>query len=223
MRTQIGLSALSAAILVGCGGGGDAGADSGAPPPSGPADSYPAHAGPLSAPPYACLTPGSSTVAVMQRLNAFWQSNVVACACDSFALAQGCFGNAFGGNGYIFYDRDFLTYLDSTSGSTLPADFFIAHEFGHNVQTAFGAIPPGKVKELQADCLGGYYVGHEIRAGRVAQSELLSTFNFACSIGDPVASNWWDPTHGTCGERVSALQRGISGYNAMAAPLNACN
>jgi hypothetical protein len=212
------VSFCSFLLMSGCGPGNDDPSSN-----TGPQSSYPAHAAPTTPPPYLCIAPGSGTQTLMQRLNAFWQSQVIACACDSWALAQGCAGNAFGGNGYIYYDREFLNAIDLQSGSALAGDFFMAHEFAHSIQTALGVRLPGKLKELQADCLGGYYVGHQIHQGQVTQPALVSAFNFACSIGDPFVSGWWDSTHGVCPERVTALQRGISGYFSNIPPLNACS
>jgi predicted metalloprotease len=160
----------------------------------------------------------------MQKLNAFWQSGVIACGCDPGTLASGCAHNAFVtpfGYGYIYYDADYLNTLDA-QGSTLPADFLMAHEFGHNIQLALSLSPPGKFRELQADCLGGFYVGFQIRTGQVQQADLMQAFNFSCAIGDPFPSNWWDPTHGTCQERVAALSGGIDGYLAGLLPGQAC-
>jgi len=161
----------------------------------------------------------------MSDLNYFWQSNVQACACAQDALFNGCQNNAvvYPVTGYIYYDRNLLTSLDST-GSGLPADFVMAHEFGHNIQLALG-LPSsgGKFKELQADCLGGYYVGFRIKRGLATQGDVVGTFNVACAIGDPTFSPWWQQgAHGTCPERASALQLGISGYLSGALPGLAC-
>ncbi|MFY9509747.1 MAG: hypothetical protein WAQ05_02085 [Rubrivivax sp.] len=205
--------------LAACGGGGAS-----SPPPAGLQSSYPANVAPVGFPPYVCLPPGGATQAVMQKLNAFWRSAVQACACDLISTPQ-CQSNGFVtpfGYGYIYYDPAFLNRVDAASGSPLPADFFMAHEFGHNIQLALSLNPPGKAKELQADCLGGYYVGYQIYSGQVRQSDVVSTFQFACSIGDPFVSNWWDPTHGVCSERVAALQRGIDGHTRGGTPGGSC-
>jgi predicted metalloprotease len=163
----------------------------------------------------------------MSDLNYFWQSGVTACACDVDSLASGCYRNAvvYGGPGYgyIFYDRNLLNSMDA-SGSTLPADFVMAHEFGHNIQIGLG-LPSsgGKYKELQADCLGGYYVGFRIRRNLATQSDVVRTFSTACGLGDPTFSPWWvQGAHGTCTERAAALQAGIAGYLAGAKPGQAC-
>ena len=207
-------------VFSGCSGDGDSGNAN----PSGPQSSYAVHASPLGPPPFGCNPPGAATLAVMQKLNAFWQSGVQACSCDVVTLANGCAHNGFvhpTGVGYIFYDSAFLDILDA-QGSTLPADFFMAHEFGHNIQLVLGLNPPGKIRELQADCLGGFYVGFQARSGQVTQADVMSTFQFSCSIGDPFLSNWWDSSHGTCSERVSALQQGFNGYFAGNLPGEAC-
>jgi hypothetical protein len=210
------------ATFVGCPGGGD---DSPPPNPT-PQSSFPAKVAPVGPPPFQCGAPGAATVTVLQKLNAFWESGVIPCACQADAYAAGCTMNAFvtpTGYGYIFYDRNFLDALDLSSGSKLPADFFMAHEFGHNIQLALGLNPPGKNRELQADCLGGYYVGFQQRSGQVKSAEVVSTFQFACQIGDPFVSPWWATgAHGTCPERVSALQQGVDGYFAGLLPGQAC-
>lgn len=211
-------------VIASCGGGGD---PTTPVPTTGPQSSYPANIYPQFAPPppLTCSAPGTSTQLAMQKLNAFWQSNVRACACDNLMLSQGCLGNGFvtsSAYGYIFYDPGFLNYLDQVSRSALPADFFIAHEFGHNIQLRLGLNPAGKGKELQADCLGGYYVGYQVRSNQVALNEVTSTFQFACSIGDPFQSPWWASTHGTCPERVAAVQQGVFGYSLGLLPGQAC-
>ena len=227
------LPALTIGIfLYGCsdGGSGDGngGATGGNPSPTTPVlrDSYPANVHPAGPAPVNCLPPGAATLSVMQKLNSFWQSSVQACGCDAYLLANGCYRNGFvtaQAYGYIFYHGAFLDELDMQSGSPLPADFFMAHEFGHNIQLALNLNPPGKFKELQADCLAGYYVGFQARQGLVSQSEVIRTFQFACSIGDPMLSPWWaSGSHGVCAERVAALQQGFDGYHAGRLPGQAC-
>ena len=208
------------AVVSACGGGDSASVKA-------MIDSFPARVAALGPPPFACGQPGQATLDVLQKLNAFWQSNVIACACQSDALANGCASNAIvyrSGYGYIFFDRNYLTSIDAATGSPLPADFFLSHEFGHNIQMALGLNLPGKGMELQADCLGGFYVGYQAKTGQVTSTEVLKTFQFACSIGDPVVSPWWvSGAHGVCTERAAALQRGIDGYFAGLLPGQACS
>ena len=205
--------------LSACGGAGSADDDA----PDG--GSYPANVVPSSAPPLTCGATGAATQAVMADLNSFWQSRVMACSCRADAYAAGCTGNAFvlggAGYGYIYYDANLLNLLDLNTGSSLPADMVLAHEFGHNIQLALG-LPSSapKYKELQADCLAGFYVGSRIRRGLATQAGVLGVFATACQIGDPTASPWWG--HGTCNERVAALQSGIAGFLNGLLPGAAC-
>jgi len=210
------------AALVGCGGGG--GDDDG----SGPYRTYPAHVAPLTPPPFSCGAVGVSTTSVMDDLNYFWQSSAVACSCEFDAMASGCQGNAvvYGGQGYgyIFFDASLLDSIDASTGSSLPADMIMAHEFGHNIQLAL-SLPSsgGKFKELQADCLAGFYVGSRIGRGLATENSVIQTFNTACGTGDPFESPWWVPgAHGTCAERVTALRAGIDGYLSGLIPGQAC-
>jgi|SRR5258706_1103711 len=215
------IAATIVAVVAAWGGGSS---PSNSPPPA-PRDSFAANIFPLAPPAFTCVPPGAATVTVMQKLNAFWQSGVVPCACDAALLAAFCAHNAFASPqtfGYIFYDAAFLNSLDVSSGSTLPADFFIAHEFGHNIQLALGLVLVGQAKELNADCLGGYYVGFQARKNLVSLADLQKTFAFACSIGDTFPSNWWDSTHGICPQRVAAMNQGFNGNLQGLLPGQAC-
>jgi hypothetical protein len=222
-RFRTPLLGLATFLLFACsGGGGDSNPPTSQPQPL--RTSFPAEVFPVGPPPFTCEAPGVGTLAVMNKLNAFWQSGVQACACDAFALASGCAGNAFvSAKGYIYYDRAMMNRMDVVANSTLPADAVMAHEFGHNVQLALGLNHPGKIKELQADCLSGYYTGFQVNQGQVNQTDLMSTFNSTCGFGDPLFANWWEPgAHGTCPERVSALQQGINGYFGRLLPGQSC-
>lgn len=208
-----------AALIAGCGGGGDS-----ADTASVPGQSYPLHIATSNSSQYLCGPVGQTTLEVMRDLNGFWGSNVTACSCQ-FDAPSICRGGAFVGGdpGYIFYDTAALMRLDQITGSRLPADMVMAHEFGHSIQGALGLQTPGKFKELQADCLAGFYVGSRVRRGLATQADVANTFNVACSYGDPYLAPWYLPgSHGVCQERVSALNQGISGNLAGATPSQAC-
>lgn len=217
------LSLSTMLILSGCGGGGSGDGVQNDPP----AGTFSARVAPVAPPPFICGVAGSETNRAMGELNYFWQSNVVACGCELDALGAGCYRNAMvlsAGYGYIFYDRQLLASMDNSTGSSLPADMVLAHEFGHNIQMALNLPASGsKGRELQADCLAGFFVGYKVRQGTASQNDVISTFNQACSLGDPMLSPWWVPgAHGVCPERVSALQRGINGYLNGLLPGQAC-
>lgn len=188
---------------------------------------YPVHSAPITYPPFSCGQPGYLTEEVIRKLNTFWESEVIACSCmqDAYIYAN-CTNNGFVLNdypGYIYYDASFLNWLDENTGSTLPADWFLAHEFGHNIQLALNLVTYGKQRELQADCLGGYFIGWRICKKEIGHDDVISIIEFACDIGDPAFSPWWATgSHGTCFERVSAVEQGINGYLGGLLPGQAC-
>lgn len=207
-----------AAALVGCGGG-----DS---PETTTSEGlrYPVGVRPLGASAYLCGTPGPSTLQVMSDLNDFWQSSVSACSCQ-FDAAPFCTGGAFVGvdPGWIYYDAAAMNRLDVITGSRVPADMVMAHEFGHSVQGWLGLPALGKQKELQADCLAGFYLGSRVRRGLATTADLSAAFFTACSYGDPYLAPWFDlSAHGTCTERVAAVDQGINGNLAGLVPGQAC-
>jgi predicted metalloprotease len=121
----------------------------------------------------------------------------------------------------IYYDRDQLTYFDRVSGSTVPSDIWLAHEYGHAVQLALRLQV--RHTELQADCLAGFYLGARVCAGTARQTDILATFQTFCFAGGPPGSTWFNPgVHGSCPERVSAVQRGLNGYLGGLSPGASC-
>lgn len=219
-RSQTIVVATFAALLSACGGGGSS--DGAQPATTGL--SYPAGVRALAPSQYLCGSAGQSTVQVMSDLNGFWQSSVAACACQ-FDAPGICMGGGFVGAdpGYIYYDVNALNRLDQLNGSRLPADMVLAHEFGHSVQGWLGLPAFGKLKELQADCLAGFYLGSRVRRGLASQADLSSTYNTACSYGDPYLAPWYEPSaHGVCQERVTALNQGIAGNLGGYTPGQAC-
>lgn len=216
---SVALTAICAALSA-CGGGGDSGNAQ-----SVTGLSYPVGMHALASPAYLCGAPGSITSEVAKDLNQFWQSSVFACSCQ-FDAPSICQGGGFVGQdpGYVYYDAQALNRLDQISGSRLPADMVMAHEFGHSVQLWLGLATVGKSKELQADCLAGFYVGSRIRRGLASQVDVSQAFSAACSYGDPYLAPWFAPgAHGTCQERVSAVQRGIAGNLSALTPGGSCS
>lgn len=215
-------------MLLGCDGlyGGDVNGGPQVPPPFVPAScpSYPANVSVGTNPPFNCGLPGPTTLEVVSDLNAFWRSNAQACTCQSDA--PNCAMNGFvsrAGPAYIYYDPLFLDQLDRQSGSRLPADYFMAHEYGHAIQFSNNLSTAGVFLELQADCLAGFYTGNRVCRQTVSQADVIATFMFACQSGDPFQSPWWQTgAHGTCEQRASALRQGLNGYLGGLQPLAAC-
>jgi predicted metalloprotease len=126
--------------------------------------------------------------------------------------------------GWIWTNSAFVDGLLS-SGSQMPGAYLYAHELGHEIQGHFNALPATtQLRELNADCLAGFYLGSLICRGAVTRDDIATTLGTACVIadgtGDPVADQ---RTHGTCDQRVSAVARGISAYLSSADALASCS
>lgn len=116
---------------------------------------------------------------------------------------------AYCGDGTVYYDLAWLSYVDSTFG-----DFawvtILAHEWGHHVQNLEGirGLPP-KLRELQADCLAGAYARDAETRGLLDPGDVSEAVAISARSGDPM----WLPedaegAHGTSDERVAAFMRG---------------
>ncbi|MCC6875161.1 MAG: hypothetical protein IT378_12710 [Sandaracinaceae bacterium] len=158
----------------------------------------------------------------MADVNQFFGNGVVACA---YGIDQPfVMGNAvsYGGTGYVYYDPAFLHGMTSATGSMLPAAMVLAHETGHEIQglsSTGGSL--SIARELGADCYSGYFLGYVVCQGRANMFDVMAAFDSACRAGTNLP--WWDPrAHGTCDQRVAAVQQGVAAYRAGASPLAAC-
>lgn len=201
--------------------------DAGPPPDvGGPArcETIRGNARTLAAPAIACGSPGPLTTQILSDINAFWQSQMTPCACD----LPSCPFNAWvlgQTPGYIYYRRDFLEWISQAGGgAAIGAAWMLSHEAGHNLQVAAGLrYSSMKAQELGADCLSGYFLAWLECSGRSNMSDMMSATASICATGDPRTSGWFDPgTHGTCGERLTAVQRGAAGYRNNQPPSAVC-
>lgn len=119
-----------------------------------------------------------------------------------------------------------LLELHMAAGSSIGAAWFLSHEAGHNVQIQLGftnAYSSAKGRELGADCLSGYFLAYEHCRGVYDMTEGMNLVYAICRAADPIATPWFQPgTHGTCEERVAAVQRGIDAYGTGTLPATAC-
>jgi predicted metalloprotease len=132
----------------------------------------------------------------------------------------------------VYIDLSFFRDLDRRFGA--PGDFaqayVIAHEVGHHIQNVLGVLSPGSAglsraaanaqsvqQELQADCLAGAW-GHSAGGRRyLEEGDAEEGLRAAAAIGDDrlqrasqgrvVPESF---THGSSGQRVDALRRGLS-------------
>jgi hypothetical protein len=183
----------------------------------------PARIAPTTPPPYSCGRLDPVNAAIAADVNRFWGSSVVACACGP-DFPEGCEGAwSLFDTGYIYLGVPFLDGL-GTSGSRMPAQYVVAHEFAHEIQGHYNAFAPTtQQRELTADCLAGYYLGSHVCRGTVTERDLITTLATACIIGDGTGDPIADlETHGTCEQRVESVKAGIRAYFAGEAPLEAC-
>jgi predicted metalloprotease len=121
----------------------------------------------------------------------------------------------------IYYDSSLLNFWDTQYGTPLPSDIFVAHEMGHTIQNGLGLAVIHQ--ELQADCLAGFFLGWRTCLGEVSQNDITATFNNFCAIGTSSGATWFNPSvHGSCIQRVSAVQQGMTGYQRGLLPGQAC-
>lgn len=176
---------------------------------SGACTKYNFNIAPNNFPITSCGTPGPLTVDVMNKMNDFWGSGVEACSVPGInnGLVQDL------DPARIYYDPLLLGSWAAYYNTPLPSNIFLAHEYGHAIQN--GLLLTNPYKELQADCLAGYYMGFESCEGNISEADLIATYTNFCSIGDTATSTvWWDTSvHGTCAQRISNIQQGFNGYN----------
>lgn len=167
----------------------------------------------------------ANTAYDMQKINEFWGSNMYACTCSP--AAQFCAHNAYATPqtpGYIYYDPSLFLSLRS-HGSLLPAAWMASHEAGHNLQYAIGMNAAYSIaRELSADCFSGYFLGWLVCSNQATQFDISTTLKQVCLTQDSAGVPWFDPTaHGTCSQRVSAVQNGMKNYAAGILASVACN
>ncbi len=186
-------------------------------------------AGAFGPPMYDCSLPvGRCTPPTMELINSVWQSSITACPCNTDAYYYGsCNGNAFfypTSPGYVFYDSNLLNYMVDRTGRTLASAIVLAHESGHAIQYARGISFPLSIStELSADCFAGYWLGVLQCRGVTDMSSMMDAFYVACMFADPTGYPWFAAgAHGSCDQRVNAMQRGKNAALAGADPLGEC-
>jgi hypothetical protein len=200
--------------------------------PSGPVEvgkgdgfcpTVPARIAPTGFSQYSCGRLDAVNSSIAADVNRFWGSNVVACACGP-DFPQGCVGAwSLFNQGYIYIGVDFVNGL-AASGSLMPAQYVFAHEFGHEIQGRYlGLRPTTQRNELQADCLGGYYLGSLVCRNGLNVTDVVATLATACIIADGTGNPFTDiNTHGTCEQRAEFVAKGMRAYLDNELPLAAC-
>jgi predicted metalloprotease len=85
--------------------------------------------------------------------------------------------------------------------------FWLAHEFGHHIQTLISKNPSNPNKELEADCFAGMYVHYGIyNSGRLAYDDYGQARNQIWAL------SWNDPDHGTPQQRLNNFDWGYGQF-----------
>lgn len=113
----------------------------------------------------------------------------------------------------IFMDLGFLRAVDGDLGKAV----VVGHELAHHVQSLTGQMNRGRASvdiELQADCLAGRWIANDRKLGNVAPADIASAVSIIERVGDDRVCVGCSPDtwkHGSSGQRVAALLRGIDG------------
>jgi predicted metalloprotease len=134
-------------------------------------------------------------------------------------------------NAFYCYESNFIAYDDVNLFPRLHRDFgglavplVMAHEWGHAIQDrAENDFQADVLKELQADCFAGAWVGHVANDGdsviRVRGGNLDQAITAILEFRDPVGTSADDQgAHGSGFDRVTSLQAGFDGGPEACAP-----
>lgn len=113
---------------------------------------------------------------------------------------------------YITWDSNFLIPNFYANFGKSSVGVVLAHEYGHAVQTRGGLDAAPIIRDLQADCFAGVWIGRSIRgegAVRMADRDLEGALSGFLLLRDPPGA----PTdgfsaHGSAFDRVNAFQSG---------------
>lgn len=107
-------------------------------------------------------------------------------------------------DGTIFIGINLLNQeYENTNGRFFSLPSILAHEFAHTVQHRAGFTQQGKWRELHADFLAGYFIGHR---ERFAKQDVYQAMLTLYSKGDYDYNN--PQHHGTPSERNEAFNAG---------------
>lgn len=113
--------------------------------------------------------------------------------------------NAFGPDGTILFGQNLMAQQLSKDPSGASVIAVMAHEFAHLLQFRHGVHQPGKMTELHADFMAGWYLNLR---GRFAWTNLMPTLKIFYELGDYQFNS---PTHhGTPAERLQAAEGGFN-------------
>ncbi|MDI9310750.1 MAG: hypothetical protein QM535_11085 [Limnohabitans sp.] len=167
----------------------------------------------------------SSDVTLMTNQNSaiktFWRGTTVAAPTFRFVRNGTNWSSTYNAisysSGRIYYGEGIFRDAKSKDASNLINVMILAHEYGHQLQYAFG-LPSvtestARPNELEADGMAGYYLRRGY--GKSTFASIATAYDFAYAIGDYATTN--PGHHGTPAQRKSAVRLGF----LLADPANA--
>jgi predicted metalloprotease len=127
-----------------------------------------------------------------------------------------CWGSTAGQHGTegFYCPKDHVIYLDFTqqNGNTTTygdgaVGFWLAHEYGHHVESIYNLPRSAPNNELLADCFAGVYFQYARYWGRLYWADYLEAQNQINHL------SWSDTAHGTPPQRLYAFQYGFNTGN----------
>lgn len=184
--------------------------------------------------PFGCDALGPTAVAYATDLFRTWAQgptyicpisiwNPVANYCGWSCTNNGCYCPV---DDSIFFDWYLFNQLSQSGLGDAAPIAFLAHEWGHRLQTARG-FANGSAQfsiqvELQADCISGAYFGLRWAAHEINEYEVQQGSQLFGLLGDPDGIPWFSSgAHGTPDMRISQFIHGASSMRAYAS--ESCN
>lgn len=159
----------------------------------------------------------SADVTLMSNQNTaiktFWRGSSVAAPTFRFVRNGTNWTSTYNAISYstgkIYYGEGIFRDAKSRDASNLVNVMILAHEYGHQLQYAYG-LPSKKEStarpnELEADGMAGYYLRRGY--GKTSFAEIATAYEFAAAIGDFKTTN--SNHHGTPAQRRSAVRLGF--------------
>jgi predicted metalloprotease len=126
-------------------------------------------------------------------------------------------------NAFYCPEEDFIAFDDAGLFPRLAAEYgdftlatVLAHEWGHSIQARVSWSLDGVVRELQADCFAGAWMGHLPSAGssllRLTDPDLRQAITGILEFRDDPGTSADDRgAHGSAFDRLGAFQDGLDG------------
>lgn len=173
-------------------------------------------------------TSGSSLlVSQNTAIKTFWRGTSVAAPTFRFVRdlsnPTSTFNAISYGNGKIYFGEEIFKWARNRDSSNLINVMILAHEYGHQLQYAFG-LPSkpentARPNELEADGMAGYYLRRGY--GKSTFAAIATAYDAAFAIGDNQTTS--PGHHGTPAQRRSAVRLGFLFADPQNAKLSASN